>query len=669
METSGHGTTSKNGTTLPERGNVDFRIVKQGKRSHKGKGTEDAGTRPFVVWDGEECKDAGYCLFGSSAGLYARKPHLSTREMLELIIDTGKAVPNAFHVGFAFYYDVNQILKDLSKLRIAVLHKTGKVMWEGFQIEHVPHKIFTVSKFDDETGKKIKVRIDDCFSYFRQRFDKALIKYDIGSREERAAVTEGKDARQDFFWKDIDFIEQYWRKELRLLVDLMDRIRKDVHNAGYKIGQWHGPGALASYALRQHEMGQFKRETPEKILPAVLSAYSAGWFERFQAGVHDGEVYTADINSAYVHAISLLPNLAIGEWSHIDNPDRFTVRNTRFALYHIKMRGGFKEFMGACHGIPGPLPIREKSGTISHPVQVDGWYWSPEAALVSGRPDVEITEAWIFDDDGSHPFAWVNDDYRHRLTLQKLGNPAEKVIKWMLASLYGRLAQRVGWNEKTRKPPAWHQLEWAGFITSMCRSMCYRAAMDVARRGGLVSIDTDGIMSTVPFNDKFLSNGTGDGLGEWKIEKYFGLIYIQNGIYWLRKEDGTWEEPKLRGIPKEQVKDESKAMAALAGDGKIHLSKERFVGMGQALNGNWNSWRRWEESPHVIDVNYSGKRQHTQFTCRACRRGYSMTECLHDLAPIPADTVESQPHVLPWMNPKVLHMWEIMREYAVKDDL
>lgn len=645
-----------------------FQVVEPKKRKGRRKDS-NVKTRPFVAWDGEETRDCGYCLFGSSYGIRARKRSLSTREMLEVIIDTGKAVPNAFHVGFAFFYDVNQILKDLSKLRMAVLHKTGRVSWEGYSIEHIPHKIFIVSKFDEETGKKIKVRIDDVFSYFRTRFDKALIKYGIGDEETRRDITEGKDKRQDFYWEDIDYIERYWEKELKLLVELMDRIRKDVHGAGYEIGQWHGPGALASYALRKHDMSQFKRETSEKLLPAVLSAYSAGWFERFQAGVHDGEVYTADINSAYVYAISLLPNLAVGEWSHVDNPDQSVVRNTRFGLYHIELKGGFSQFLGQCHGIPGPLPVRQRSGTIAHPVSAEGWYWSPEAALVAGRKDVVITEAWLFDDDGSHPFEWVAEDYEHRLHLQQIGNPAEKVIKWMLASLYGRLAQRVGWNEKTRKPPAWHQLEWAGFITSMCRSMCYRVAMDVSRRGGLVSIDTDGVMSTVPFREATLQNGTGSGLGQWKLEKYFGLIYIQNGIYWLKGEDGEWEEPKLRGIPREQVKDESKALEALAGDGLIHLTKNSFIGVGQALNTTWDRWRTWEEREHVIDVNYSGKRQHTKVTCRACKKGYTMTECLHDLAPVPADTIESMPHVLPWQDPKVLRMWEIMREYAVEDDL
>lgn len=651
---------------------LDFSQIELDRAAKTKHGSVNA-TKQFIAWDGEETRDCGYCLFGNSKGFMLRKPNLSTDEMLALIIDTGRAHPSAFHVGFAFYYDVNWILKDIGKLRIAILHKRGRVSYNGYSIQHIPHKIFTVSKMDAESSRTIRVRIDDCFTFFRQRFDKALIKYGIGTKEEQEEVTEGKDNRKDFWWSQIDYIEEYWRKELRLLVDLMDKLRKDINGAGIYIGQWHGPGALASHALRQHEMGKYKRTTPKEILPAVLSAYSAGWFERFSIGYHDGPVWTADINSAYVHAISLLPNLAHGEWEHIDGPipDR-TVRNTRFALYRVEMDGGFREYLATSKGIPMPLPVRNRSGTISHPVRASGWYWSPEASLVLGNNKARITEAWIFHDDGSYPFEWVRKDYEHRLLLQRIGNPAEKVLKWMLASLYGRLAQRVGWNEKTKEPPAWHQLEWAGFITSMCRYMCFIAAIDVAKSGGLVSIDTDGVMSTVPFKPGSLLNGEGDGLGQWKVEEFSGLIYIQNGIYWLRGMDGEWTDPKLRGVDKDGLKranitlSADEALKVLANGSNIVLTKQSFIGYGQALQSDWSKWRTWESRPHEITLN-GGKRKHSSLLCRACQNGYGLTDCLHDMTPIPADTVESQPHTLPWMQERHYNYREMIEKYGVED--
>ena len=632
--------------------------------------------RRFIMWDGEETRDAGYCLFGNSVGFEICSPHISSEEMLDLIIRTGKAYPQAFHVAYVFYYDVNHILKDIGKLRIAILHKTGKVSWKGYRIEYIPHKIFTVSKADMDTGKVVKVRIDDVFSFFRKRFDEALKKFDIGDSDEVERITKGKDGRDDFWWEDIDEIRQYWRLELKYGVQLMDRLRKDINSAGIFIGQWHGPGALASHALREHEMGKFMKPTPDEMIDAVLHAYSAGWFERYTAGVHDGKVYTADINSAYVYAISLLPDLSSGTWEYVSKPESVLASRTRFGLFHIRLIGNAADYFRSCHGVPLPLFLREKRGNISHPIAVDGWYWGPEAALVANHPKVQFLEAWIYHDDGTYPFSWVADIYQERLVMQHNDNVAEKVLKWLLASLYGRLAQRVGWDEKTGKPPPWHQLEWAGFITSMCRSMIYRAAIDVAFRNGLVSIDTDGIISTVPFNESTLTNGVGEGLGEWKIEEFEGMIYIQNGIYWLKGSDGEWVEPKLRGIPKSQVKDESLALAALESAfedvenaGKITLTKKQFIGYGQALHSNWNDWLKWKVRPHVIDVNNSGKRRHVKALCRACKYGYKMTECLHDLALVPSKEIESCPHTVPWMNAEEKESaWDIMKHYVNSED-
>lgn len=638
-------------------GSLEFADAERVERFHPKAGWNDKkqkanAVRQFISWDGEETQDAGYCLFGNSKGLYIRKPHMNTVEMLDLIVSTGERYPNAFHVAFAFYYDVNQILKDLPFPMLGILQHTGEVRYAGYEIHHVPHKIFKVSSLD-KAGKPVTtVRIDDIFSYFRQRYDYALIKYNVGTKEEQRVISEGKEARSTFLWKDIDEIQYYWQMELRLMVDLMDGLRHDINAAGYYIGQWHGPGALASYALKQRKMAQFMKQTPEDVLMPVRKAYQGGWFERFKVGEHDGPVYTADINSAYAYAISLLPNLSRGEWKCVSGDGVRRIASTvRFALFHIRTREGenlesFSRYLRACHGIPQPLFVRGGNNSVDHLHLVDGWYWNPEAATVADDPFYEFVEAWVFEDDGTHPFAWVADTYDERLQLIAECNPAEKALKYMLASLYGRIAQRVGWDKKTRKSPRWHQLEWAGWITSKCRSMIYEAALPVALKNGLVSIDTDGITSLVPFDVPF-ATGVGNRLGAWKLEEFSGMVYIQNGIYWTRDKD-KWLPPKLRGIPTKKM-DVQVARDALKGDGIIELMRHNFVGYGVALQGRRSEWRTWIDAPYKIDVKHSGNRQHVSQLCRACRHGYGFDECLHDMALVPSRNYESQPHELPWL--------------------
>lgn len=610
-------------------------------------------TRQFIAWDGEETQDAGYCLFGNSSGLYIKKPHMSTLEMLELLILTGERYPDAFHIGFGFTYDVNWILKDLPFPMLGILHLTGEVVYRNYEIHHVPHKIFKVSSLDAAGRPITTVRIDDIFSYFRQRYDYALIKYNVGSAEEQRVITDGKENRSDFHWEDIEEIQYYWQMELRLMVDLMDGLRRDINAAGYFIGQWHGPGALASYALKQHNMGEFMKQTPDELMMPVRKAYQGGWFERFKVGEHDGPVYTADVNSAYAYGISQLPNLANGQWKHrIGEHVRAGVRAARFALYHIRTREGetlesFGRYLRSCHGIPQPLFVRGPNNSIDHLHLVDGWYWNPEAATVVDDPFYEFVEAWVFEDDGTYPFAWVAEMYAERLQLIAEKNPAEKALKYTMASLYGRIAQRVGWDKKTKASPKWHQLEWAGWITSLCRSMIYEAALPVALQNGLVSIDTDGITSLVPFPEECFPTGTGNALGAWKLEEFTGMVYIQNGIYWLRDKD-NWLPPKLRGIPTKRM-DVQVGRDALAGDGMIRLMKHNFVGYGAALQGRRSEWRTWVDAPYSIDIKHSGNRQHIAPLCRACKQGYGFDESLHDMAIVPSRHYDSQPHVLPWL--------------------
>jgi hypothetical protein len=645
------------------------RVVKEPSKS---KGDIKNATKPFISWDGEAIDDM-YCLFGASSGeyMYSPKRALTTLECLELIIETGTRHPDAFHIGFVFDYDVNNILRDLSFVHLTVLKKQGHVTWKGYEIHHVPSKIFKVRKMD-AAGKKAvaQVRIDDVFSYFRARYDKVLIKYGVGTEAEQEQITAGKEARSTFSWNEIDTIKSYWQMELRLMVVLMDQLRKDFNDAGFYIGQWHGPGALAAYALKQHGSAKYKKKTPDELLEPARIAYSGGWFERFKAGMHDGPVYTADINSAYAYAFTQLPDLTSGSWEHIDYPDRNLAREVSFGLFrlrHTSTEASISRYFSTCLlGTPLPLFQRDSRGTVTHPIKVDGWYWNPEAKHVIASPDIEFVEAWVYRHDGVKPFEWVGEMYEERLDMKAVDNPAEKALKMTMASLYGRVAQRAGWR-RTNSAPRWHQIEWAGWVTSWCRSMIFEASWPVSVKNGLVSIDTDGVISTVPFGE--LRNGVSDALGAWKIEEYSGLMYFQNGIYWLRNLDGEWEPPKMRGIPTRKMSWEI-GYAALQSGGQIHIEKDNFVGYGAALHGRRKEWLSWTPSPLDIDIAGAGTRQHSARWCRSCRAGYtSWADCLHNLSLVFPMEYQSQPHKLPWLEAEDESLRDLIRHMIAAGEI
>lgn len=612
----------------------------------------------FIFWDGEECDDAGYCLFGCSVygeppdtSTYVQMPYLRTRAMLDLILDTGARFPGAAHVWFSADYDVNQIIRELDWPQLITLAVKGCVEFDDYKIEHIPGKIFTVSK------DGITVRIDDCFSFFRSRYDVALEKYDVSDRQTRDKITVGKNSRQDFHYRDIDYIREYWGLELVTGCQLMAKIRHMCLTAGFeRMNKWYGPGALAAYSLKQNKVEQYMAESPPKVHAAALRAYAGGWFERFKCGYWHGSAYTADINSAYVYAMSLLPDLGKGHWEYTRTQLETTARSCRFGLFHVKWTADCDGYMRACQGVPFPLFHRDGDGTIRRPLASDVWLWNPEAANCTATPYAKFIEGWIFvPDDDSYPFSWVADMYDNRLIMQRNNDPAEKILKWALASYYGRQAQRTGWDKKAKRAPRFHQIEWAGWITSKCRAMIYQAAFDIARQNALVSVDTDGIISTVPFTG--LENGEGTGLGQWKTEEYRDMIYVQNGVYWLGKDGGydpalgytVWEDPKLRGIPRTKLSP-GIALDALRTDGTIRLSRHGFRGYRAALHGRREEWRQWVDDQLDISIGNAGSRTHNPARCRACRDGLGLDETLHDLILNPNKDLVSRPHRLPWID-------------------
>src|SRR5215831_13499755 len=212
--------------------------------------------RPFIFWDGEETKDAGYCLFGCSVGgdppdasTTLQGPHLPTRSMLDLLLSVGSEFPGSPHTAFSFDYDVNQIIQDLGWRELILLRKTGKCKWEDYELQHIPGKIFTVRNL----STKQHVRVDDCFSFFRKRFDKALAKHEIGDKRVLDEISAGKDSREDFWYRDIDYIRRYWSYEVQHGCLMMNKIQTMCHNAGFYVKRWHGPGALAAYSLTRQQ--------------------------------------------------------------------------------------------------------------------------------------------------------------------------------------------------------------------------------------------------------------------------------------------------------------------------------------------------------------------------------------------------------------------------------
>lgn len=608
---------------------------------------------PFVFWDGEgitykEGTPQSYVLFGSSLGHEVRSRQLRTLDCLDLIIQAEIDKPHAIHVAFAFKYDAEMILCDLPVRSWYIMMKYGAVWYEGYRITYHPGRMFRVSQKRD--GQRYTCTIYDTFGFFQMSFVKALRTWlDDSELEEVERIEQGKQARGQFTYEQLDdFIAPYWRSELRLGVVLIDRLRERLRAANVCPSQWYGAGAIATSLYRKHRLRNHLARTDSdrhekdkdiattldaEVNAAARYAYAGGRFELFRLGHTDRTVYQYDIRSAYPNAIAGLPSLRDSTWHHHISPN---FDRSLFAMWRIEYdswQDGMSE-----PGIvgPGPLFHRDWAGRVTYPHRVTGWYWTPEALLVASDPHARIIEAWICEHNNEYPFAWVRDLYNERQTRKAAGDPSEKGLKLALNSLYGKMAQRLGW-EAEGPIPRFHQLEWAGWVTSYTRMMLYVAMREAGP--DLIATETDAVFTT----RKLTSLTVGDNLGEWDIAEHAWITYLQSGTYW--SDQGA----KYRGFDKDSLSHDDALRWLERCDRTIPLvgRTTRFIGAGRGLGTPYH--RVWVTEGRDVSPGSTGKRKHIVEVCRQCKERTPANETLHALTCI-ARGGRSHPHPLPWIN-------------------
>lgn len=618
--------------------------------------------REFIAWDGEGLRveeptaygegiwidDEGkvikdykpnpqpYVLLANSKGQEAtREEGLSTVECLELLLTSKEQYKKSIFVGFSINYDINQMLKDLHPKLLWALHDNNITAYKDYWIKWYPGKSFYVKH-----GKtKRSFMLYDVFGFFQKSFLKTCEDYLGKDDPELQIIAEGKAARDTFKWEELDdFIRPYCQTELSMLVRVMNELRKDLHSADIDPGKWHGPGAIASKVFEINEV-PISREVPERVQDAAQFAYAGGRFEQFRMGRYPNTVWEYDIRSAYPAAATKLPDISDGYWEYVTSfqPGTFGVWSINYSCNN-----------GGRNNQPQPLFCRAGDGSISYPYETQGWYWTPEAELVPHA----VQGGWIFrPNTDTRPFAFIERMFEQRRVFKLQDNSTERALKLCLNSLYGKTAQTIG---AASGPPRWHQLEYAGYITSYVRAQIYNA-MSI-NFDAMLATETDAVFSTTP-----LDLDIGEGLGQWEEKKYDEICYIQSGLYYAVAGEETIS--KYRGMDRDR---EGSFPAGLPyGDVCNHLrqtissvywrypplfsSTTRFVGLGIGLRTR-AVWRSWEQSERTIRLDTGprdGKRYHLAVKCESCKQGLNMYDQPHPMM-IGGYSGKSYARAIPW---------------------
>ena len=469
----------------------------------------DANVRgkEVIVWDGEGMKLSGedkpqhYVLFGCSARpdnpLVITEPRgrLLFEQIADYCIDVAAAHPNAIHLGYFFQYDQNMIIWSLPwPAKLAIYQRNVcRVTRNGkkYFIKCIFGKTIRITRIDGDN--KVSILIEDIAHFFGTKFTEAyesLFPKPLDP-DNWAIVVEGKKLRADMLYEDMPRVRRYWRAEILALKELACEFRRLMLDGGFMLTEWYGPGALANYIRRRHNLVVHERcgkqeHMPPAVHEASKGAFYGGHIEQYQLGVIQGPIYQYDRNSAYPSAFCNVPSLSEGgEWRRVGaiSADEWWARSdlrNRFSVFRVRWRGASSSYEFS-HGntLIQPLPHRSTRGTITYPLRTEGWYWTPEVAVAmklakTRDRQCEIIDGWTWIPKEPVEFPWevlMNDLYSTRLRLKDERNPVQMGYKLSMNSLYGKMAQRAGGKDKA---PQSHTLPIAGYVTSDCRAAVMR---------------------------------------------------------------------------------------------------------------------------------------------------------------------------------------------------
>lgn len=501
--------------------------------------------------------------------------HLHWQQIFEYLYDCFLREPEGAYVGFFLGYDFTQWLKTLPETRASSLLSKEGIALRARKKSGKNHRPFPVHvgtednpwawEIDTLAMKRFSLRpgtglppgkaknpnrsmnICDTGSFFQKRFIDVIASHvnTLITPEEFNTILEGKTKRSTA-QLDEDMI-RYNALENDILSRVMNQLNRGFSEVGIRLNanQWFGPGQAAQKWLSNISATpaeELYKSIPKEAADAARQTYYGGWFEIFRHGIIPGVSYEYDINSAYPHAISELPCLLHGEWSHVVDP--------KYIPDAIMVEDGFR--MMYCHvkgsdSIIGSMPHRTKNGAIQRPSETKGWYWEHElnAAILAGLVDTYEVEEYIQYDycPCPKPFRNIAELYKKRLAVGK-NTPSGMAYKLVYNSAYGKMAQSIG-------KPKYANSIYASLITSMCRTRILTAIlMHPKLSDATLMVATDGVYFSEPTPYLELDN---ERLGYWSVEEKHNLCLFMPGVYWDDKSrkalrEGTEVKVKSRGI-------------------------------------------------------------------------------------------------------------------------
>ncbi|MCD6263144.1 hypothetical protein J7L60_01870 [Candidatus Bathyarchaeota archaeon] len=423
-------------------------------------------------------------------------------------------------------YDAEAIIKTLrlSPDEMRRLLRGEEVEWKGWRMRYLARRCLKISR-----GHRTWTFYDLCQFYGHRKLSEAA--KEIGEEK----IEFPMDELAEHLGRRSDEVLRYCLKDAEIAGKLADRLVLALFSLGFRPKTYTSFAAIAADHLRQS--GARWRPVqghPSWALEFAYRSYRGGWIEAIRRGRME-KVYQVDLNSAYAWAISTLPSMLRGCWVRDRGEPSPDFDGVAFCRCEVTMSSWLHSF--------AYKPV--KGGVNLYPLGSWETYltWD-EVRFIREHNlgEVEVKEYVAFMDlKPEYPFRkWVEELYGKRKALEKRGCEFEaKIIKQVLASLYGKFIERNKHGEEWETGPLFNPI-YASLVTARVRLKVLEAALKVAKDVVMVATDSLFVKSLPDLQ-------YGDGLGEWRVKDEGEILVLGAGMFTLRGRDG--KTTKKRGFP------------------------------------------------------------------------------------------------------------------------
>lgn len=546
-----------------------------------------AGDVSIVGFDTETADGRVFLISTSSASrtwhIGNGKTALTPDEIFRAL--TNREGRSAINVWYNLDFDANVILSALPFDRVAEVKVMGATEWEGYSISYVPSKFLLIKDRHRNQYKHY-----DISQFFYGKLSRAVKEWEVGSDKldtidvQKFGLNEAGELN-DYIRSEWDRIVDYAERDADLARKLWRRFCDVAEPLNIPCGRPYSTGYLAEQTFnvrfrngeRKPRFGDFGMQR------RFWESYHGGRFEVLKRG-DVGDVILVDINSAYPNVLRSLPDPTSLHWSYLRGP--VDVRLLRAADY-----GVIRARIWTDSARPLQPFACKIGGRLVYPI-MDGqeisvilpaFLYALESGLIT---DYQVVDSYLAvkTTDTVFPFQFITAMYHERQRYKEAGEHLkQKVLKYILNSMYGKLAQTTAQvfepgdgPAKPRRVPVFVDMlpravrpvfegrelvcelragsytnpMLASYVTGLVRLQLLRAAVDSGLENSVCLMATDSLLvERAAFKaSDFEARECAVGLGSWAVEAEGRALVVGAGVYEITGADGEPVKRATRGF-------------------------------------------------------------------------------------------------------------------------